>query len=311
VAEHHHDHDHDHGHHHGLGHHHHEHADMRSLRIAIVLTALVFFAQLIGGFVSHSLALLSDAGHVFVDMASLVIAFVGLRIAARSRERHDARYTFGMRRIEILAAMTNGFLLLGICVYILLEAIERFMEPEIVDAPVMLWIAVIGFVANAVSALLLFRSSHITTRSAYLHVLTDMLSSLGVIVAAILLQMTQWMWIDPAISVAIALFIMRGAVRVIRDAGTILMESSPPHIPPVQVRETLLAVDGVSDVHDVHVWQLGSKDYAASAHVVSSRATDDVVMAARAVLRERFDLHHVTIQVEQHDMHDDCGGCDA
>ena len=118
------------GHHHHHGHHHghddHQHQDIRPVRIALILTATVFAAQIIGGIMSNSLALLSDAGHVFVDMASLVIAYVGLTLAARARERHDLQYTFGLRRIEILAALTNGFLLLGICVFIIIEAVERF-----------------------------------------------------------------------------------------------------------------------------------------------------------------------------------------
>jgi cobalt-zinc-cadmium efflux system protein len=305
---HHHGHDHvlGHGHHHG-----HDHHDIKPLRIAILLTSTVFVTQVVGGFLANSLALLSDAGHVLVDLASLLIAYIGLRLAARARERHDIRFTFGLRRIEILAALTNGFLLLGVCVFIIMEAIERFGGEHHVDGTTMLYIAIIGFIANGVSAIYLHRSEHITTRSAYLHVLTDLMSSGGVIIAAIIIELTQWNWIDPLISLLIAAIIIKGAVRVIKEAGIILMESSPAHITPTDVRSAILSIDGVTDVHDVHVWQLGQDQYTASVHVVSLRHGDDVVRDVQARLRDAFAIHHATVQVESTDLHDqgECGAC--
>ncbi|MBS1561695.1 MAG: cation transporter [Bacteroidetes bacterium] len=301
------------GHHHHHGHDHahvHEHRDIRPLRIAMLLTGTVFIAQVVGGFISGSLALLSDAGHVFVDLASLVIAFAGLRIAARAREKNDIRFTFGMRRIEILAALTNGFLLLGICVYIIIEAVRRFASPEHVHADSMLVIAIVGFVANGISALYLHRSEHITTRSAYLHVMTDLLSSAGVIIAAIILSVTDWQWIDPLISLLIAAVIIRGAVRVIKNASVILMESAPEHISPEQVRTALLSEANVINVHDVHVWQLGSKDYTATVHVVSEHPSDEVVLTVQSVMKRQFDIDHTTVQVESPGFDHACGNCE-
>ncbi len=301
---------HDH-HHHGHDHAHvHEHRDIRPLRIAMLLTGTVFIAQVVGGFISGSLALLSDAGHVFVDLASLVIAFAGLRIAARAREKNDIRFTFGMRRIEILAALTNGFLLLGICIYIIMEAVRRFASPEHVHADSMLVIAIVGFVANGISAMYLHRSEHITTRSAYLHVMTDLLSSGGVIIAAIILSVTDWQWIDPLISLLIAAVIIRGAVRVIKNASVILMESAPEHISPEQVRTALLSEANVINVHDVHVWQLGSKDYTATVHVVSEHPSDEVVLTVQSVMKKQFDIDHTTVQVESPGFDHACGNCD-
>ncbi len=297
--------------HHGHDHAHvHEHRDIRPLRIAMILTGTVFIAQVIGGFISGSLALLSDAGHVFVDLASLVIAFAGLRVAARAREKNDIRFTFGMRRVEILAALTNGFLLLGICIYIILEAIRRFAVPEHVHADSMLVVAVVGFIANGISAMYLHRSEHITTRSAYLHVITDLLSSAGVIIAAIILSVTDWQWIDPLISLLIAAVIIRGAVRVIKSASVILMESAPEHISPDDVRAALLKDVRVINVHDVHVWQLGSKDYTATVHVVSEHPSDDVVQAVQTVMKEKFDIVHTTVQVESPGFDHACGNCE-
>lgn len=310
---HHHDHHHGHDHHHHGHGHIHEHTDIKPLRIAVALTSTVFVAQVIGGFASGSLALLSDAGHVLVDLASLLIAFFGLRLAARAREQHDIRYTFGLRRIEILAALTNGFLLIGICIYIVIEAVKRMSgdEHSHVDSEIMLYVAIVGFVANAVSALFLHKSEHITTRSAYLHVITDLLSSLGVIVAAGVIKYTGWELIDPVISILIALVITRGAVRVIRESGVILMESAPTDISPVEVKQELMTIPGIADVHDVHVWQISLRENAASVHVVTARSSDDVVRNVREALKNRFQLTHVTVQVESEDLHakGECGSC--
>ncbi len=300
-----------HHHHHGHDHHDHvhEHRDVKPIRIALFLTGMVFLVQVVGGIISNSLALLSDAGHVLVDLASLLIAFFGLRLAERARERHDVRYTFGLRRIEILAALTNGFLLIGICIYIIIEAIRRFGGEHHVHAESMLAIAVIGFIANAISALYLHKSEHITTRSAYLHVLTDLMSSGGVIIAAIVMSVYDAEWLDPAISIMIALIIMRGAVRVIREAGIILMESAPSHIDPNVVRSELVNLPGISDVHDVHIWQLGQNDVNATVHVVTDRKNDEVVTAVQNHLRDRFGVQHTTVQVESTDLGDGCGAC--
>jgi cobalt-zinc-cadmium efflux system protein len=297
--------------HHGHDHHHHEHRDIRPLRIAIALTSTVFVAQVIGGFYSGSLALLSDAGHVLVDLASLLIAFFGLRLAAKAREQHDVRYTFGLRRIEILAALTNGFLLIGICIYIVIEAIRRLAGDDVhVHAESMLAVAIVGFIANAISALYLHRSEHVTTRSAYLHVMTDLLSSGGVIIGAIILSVTDWEWIDPVISMVIAVLITRGAVTVIRQSSVILMESAPDDVQPADVTAALMAIDGVTNVHDVHVWQLSVGSTTATVHVVSQRLSDDVVRDVQHVLREKFGIGHATVQVESTHLHDD-GGCGA
>lgn len=302
-----------HHHHHGHEHHHdhgiHEHRDVKPLRIAMALTGTVFAVQVVGGLISNSLALLSDAGHVLVDLASLLIAFFGLRLAERAREHHDVRYTFGLRRIEILAALTNGFLLIGICIFIIVEAIRRFGGEHHVHAESMLAIAVIGFIANAISALYLHKSEHITTRSAYLHVLTDLMSSGGVIAAAIVMSVFDADWLDPAISIMIALIIMRGAVRVIREAGIILMESAPSHIDPGVVKSEIVNLPGISNVHDVHVWQLGQHDINATVHVVTDRSNDEVVKTVQQHLRDRFGIAHTTVQVESTNLGDECGSC--
>lgn len=289
------------------GHQHiHEHHDIRPLKIAIALTSLVLVVQIVGGIISNSLALLSDAGHVFVDLASLLIAFFGLRLAAKAREQHDARYTFGLRRLEILAALTNGFILLGMCIYIIIEAVQRFAHPEHVHAKEMLWVAIVGFVANAISAAYLHRSQHITTRSAYLHVLTDLMSSVGVIIGAIILLFTNWEWIDPVMSMAISALIIRGAIRVIREASVILMESAPVNIDLDALTQEIQSLPGVVNVHDVHVWQLGQDDFSATVHVVTAEENDAMVATVKAMLLEKYHISHSTVQIENQHMQDDC-----
>jgi cobalt-zinc-cadmium efflux system protein len=175
----------------------------------------------------------------------------------------------------------------------------------------MLYVAIVGFIANAVSALFLHKSEHITTRSAYLHVITDLLSSLGVIIAAGVIKYTGWELIDPLISILIALVITRGAVRVIRESGVILMESAPMDISPVEMKEELMTIPGITDVHDVHVWQISLRENAASVHVVTARSSDDVVRDVREALKNRFQLTHVTVQVESENLraNGECGSC--
>lgn len=284
----------------------HEHRDIRPLKIAIVLTSTVLIVQIVGGIISNSLSLLSDAGHVFVDLASLLIAFFGLRVAARNREQHDARYTFGLRRLEILAALTNGFILLGMCIYIIIEAVQRFSTPEHVHAKEMLWVAIIGFVANAVSAVFLHKSEHITTRSAYLHVLTDLMSSVGVIIGAILMLFTNWEWVDPAMSVAISALIIRGAIRVIREASIILMESAPEGVDLDKLSADVMTIDGVVNVHDLHVWQLGQNDFSATVHVVTEADNDVMITNVKKLLSERYGINHATVQIETQHLQDGC-----
>ena len=261
---------------------------------------------------------LPDASNGGAEMAfsaapgELLIAYFGLRFAAKAKAEHDVRYTFGLRRIEILAALTNGFLLIGICIYIVMEAVRRMMgdEHSHVDSELMLYVAIVGFIANAISAFYLHRSEHITTRSAYLHVITDLLSSLGVIIAAVVIELTGWELIDPLISIAIAIMITRGAVRVIRQAAVILMESAPSQISPVELRQVVAGLTGIVDVHDVHVWQLGMKEYSASLHVVSDLPTDDVVSSVRAALHDKYGLSHITVQVESSSTaKGECGAC--
>ncbi len=312
---HHHGHDHDHGHEHFHDHgldHVHVKRDSRSLIIAMICTGFIFVVQLVGSFVAHSLALMSDSGHMLIDFASLVIAFFGIRLASRRTQSH--KFNYGWRRVEILAALMNGTILLIVCAYIFYEAIERLQAPEGVLPTEMLVVATIGFLANGIAWYFLRDSHHLTTRSAYLHVLTDLLSSLGVIIGAIAISLTGWDIIDPIISFVITAFIARSAYLLIKRASIILMESTPEHLEADQIHTSLMAHPGVASVHDMHVWQIGANTHAFSAHLVVEQdfAHDTVLRDIRLLLRETYGLHHATLQLESPRFSDEdgCKGCE-
>lgn len=247
---------------------------------------------------------------MLVDLASLIIAFVSLRVALRNDKQH--KYTFGWRRIEILAALFNGIILLGICGVILFEVGEVVFggEDHHVHTEGMIWVAAFGFVANAVALYFLHGSKHLTTRSAYLHVLTDLLSSGGVVLGGIVMHFSNAEWIDPAISVFITLFVGRSAYYLIKKASVILMETVPDSISIEEVTQALCSLPGVVNVHDVHVWQIGSHHLASSAHVVASTSTnsDELLASMNSLLLQKFSINHSTFQIESSDYADshDC-----
>ncbi|GMV52971.1 MAG: cation transporter [Flavobacteriales bacterium] len=291
---------------HGGHHHIHEFRDIRPLRIALLLTGLVLAVQLVGGLLTNSVVLASYAAHVFVDVSSLLIAYIGLTLGARMQSRRGTRFTFGLRRLEILAALTNGFVLIGICVFIVLEAIGRLSHPMHVHADEMLWVAITAFVANSFSAWYLHKSTHITTRSAYLHVVTDLMSSIGVVIAAIAVKLTNWPLIDSAIGIAIAVVISVGAIRIIREALIILMETAPYRLSIADLEAGVRSIPGILDVHDIHVWQLSRKESAATLHVVTQQPNDEMLRAVQQFLHDHFGIHHVTVQIEQSNLNDEC-----
>ncbi len=318
-------HDHSHSHsshsHHSHSHHSHDHyhadiaSDSRSLKIAMACTASIFVAQVIGGFFSHSLSLLSDAGHMFADAGALFIAFMALRFYSRSHADVEKlrKFTFGFRRIEVLAALVNGVVLLGMCGYIMVEAVERFIHPEEVLSVQMLYVATVGLIANGISAMVLHKSHHLSTRSAYLHVLTDLLSSVAVIIGGVLIYLTHYYWIDSILSFLIASMIIRSAIRLIRTSGTVLMDTAPKEIPKVEIERELLGLEGVASVHDVHVWEISPGENTMSAHIVvpSEEHHDRILHSMKTMLAEKFSLHHSTLQIESQHYSDEqhCDGC--
>ena len=289
-------------HDHGGGHAHthaHAHAtSTRALAWALALTFVILLVEAIGGWVSNSLALLADAGHVLTDAGALGLS---LFVAWLSRQPSSAEKTYGYLRWEILAALINGATLLGISAWIVIEALQRFRHPEHVAGGVMLAAAALGFVVNAVAAWLLHgaHESSLNVRGAYLHVLGDMLASLGTVAAAVVIRFTGWLTADPIASLLTTLLIVAGAWTLVRESVDVLLEASPPHIDLDTVRARIESIPNVESVHDLHVWTVTSGMVAMSAHAIvrDSRCHQDVLERAHDLLLG-MGIQHVTIQLE-------------
>lgn len=277
---------------------------MRSLRIALALTAVLLVVEVIGGILSNSIALLADAGHMLTDVAALALA---LFVAWFSRQPSSPQKTYGYLRWEILAAFVNGAGLLLISVWIAFEAVMRLRTPEPVAGGLMLVVAVAGLVVNIIAARILVESSshNLNARGAYLHVLGDLLASVGTVAAAILIRYTGWLVADPIASILTTVLIMRGAWRLVRESVDILLESTPAHIPMPAVRGQLEAIPGIESVHDVHVWAVTPAVVAMSAHcIVREPGQHQHVLEHIHDAMRLFGIEHVTIQLERDEMHD-------
>lgn len=269
--------------------------------LSLVLTGLILVAEVVGGVWTGSLALLSDAAHVFLDMLALGMSYAAILVAGL---KPNDRHTYGFHRMKVLAAFVNGATLLLVAVEIFREAIHRFANPEPILAGPMLVVAVIGLVVNLVVALVLRSHDHedLNTKSAFLHVLSDALSSVGVIGAGILILFTGWTWVDPLVSVMIALVILSSSGRVLKQAIHILNEGTPEDMPVPEVAAAISEVPGVTEVHDLHIWTVGPGYPVLSAHVViADRAlshTREIMEQLKEVLDSKFRLKHTTIQFE-------------
>lgn len=275
--------------------------DRRSLVLALMVTATIMILEAVGGWISGSLALQADAGHMLVDSSSLLLAILAISFASRPA---DHRRTYGFYRAEILAALVNGALLLGVAVLIFWEAIQRLRSPSEIQIGTMLGVALVGLGANAVSMLLLHKRSHgsLNVRGAYLHVIGDALSSVGVVTAAVVIHFTGWLFVDALVSLAIALVIVWGALRLLREATDVLLEAVPAHLDLAEILHAMEAAEGVNRIHDLHVWTISSGMHALSAHVVIDSCdlgqNDEILGSLQTILADRFGLHHVTLQIE-------------
>ncbi|HSM93090.1 MAG TPA: cation diffusion facilitator family transporter [Anaeromyxobacteraceae bacterium] len=307
-----------HGHEHGHEHHGHAHpvrgghepgADRaavarrtrRRLALSLVCTAGIMVAEAVGGLVSGSLALLSDAGHMLTDTGALAMALVAAVLASRPA---DDRRTYGYRRAEVLGAQLNVGALLGLSVWIAWEAIERLGTPRgPINLPVMAIIGLIGLAGNLAILYWLHEEHGVNARSAFLHVLSDAISSVAVLAAAGLMALNPALeWVDPALSLLITVLILYGAARLALEITHILMESVPAHLDVAAVGGAMGTATGVAAVHDLHIWTIASGLYALSAHVVVTGAdvgrNDEILDDVKRILRERFAIDHATIQIE-------------
>lgn len=272
---------------------------LRPLALALLITASVMVLEIIVGLLSRSLALLADAGHMATDAAALGMSLAASWIARQPATRTK---TYGFYRTEILAAFLNGLTLWLIVVWIVYEAIHRFLHPPVVQAPMMLLTATIGLAANLGSSWVLRRSQmqSLNARSAYLHVLADAVGSLAVIGAAVVMWSTDWYLADPLASLVVCAVILWSSWSLIRQSVNILLEGTPAHIDVVQVMRAMQEVPGVRRVHDVHVWTITSGMDAMSGHILVEdvRESRSVLDQLNALVRTRFGIHHTTFQLE-------------
>ncbi len=297
-----------HGHRHGHSHNHvhnHNHAvsgQSHSKRLwwALGLTSSFLIVEVVGGLLTQSLALLSDAAHMFTDTAALAIALTAIQIARRPADR---KRTFGYHRFEILAAAFNALLLFMVAFYILYEAWMRIQQPAEIESMGMLGIAITGLLVNLLSMYLLIggKEQSLNIKGAYLEVLSDALGSVGVIAGALIIMFTGWLWVDSIIAVAIGFWVLPRTWILLRDSLNILLEGVPANINLDNIRTDLKQLDGVDDVHDLHVWALTSGKSSMTAHlVVPSADTQQILEAARELLAQRYQLHHITLQCERY-----------
>lgn len=291
-------HGHAHGHHHGLS------GDasperQRKLSWVLGITSAYLLAEVVGGLWTHSLALLADAGHMLTDVVGLALALWAVRLAARPP---TPRHSYGLHRAEILAAQGNSVALIGISLYVLVEAYQRLRQPPPVASLPMLSIAALGLLVNAIGLWVLRGGGDqsLNLRGAYYELLSDALGSLGALLAGGLMWATGWYYADPLISAGLALFMLPRSIRLLREATTVLLEATPLDIDLQALRDRLSALPGILGIHDLHVWSLTSDKHAMSVHVqlADGHHHDAIVRAVRLCAAESFQIDHVTVQVE-------------
>lgn len=305
MGGHHHHHGHGHHHHHGHAHGHAGERNRRRLAFTLALAAVYMVAEVVGGILSNSLALLADAGHMLSDVGALALSLFAMWIAQKPA---TPTRTYGYYRTEILAALANGATLIGISLYIFFEAYQRLLNPEPVVGPLMMWIAAGGLLVNLSGIALLHggKDESLNVRGAWLHLITDALGSVGAMLGGLAVWAFGWLWADPLVSVLIGLLVIYASWDLLKQSVAVLLEGAPAHIDVEAVREAMLEVRGVEAVHDLHVWTITSGLEAMSGHVVVGDEIERgewcaILTTLHRVLHDRFGLDHLTIQIEPRD----------
>jgi cobalt-zinc-cadmium efflux system protein len=281
----------------------------KKLLLILAFTVTLTVLEIVGGIVSNSLALLSDAGHMLTDSLAVFLSYLAIRW---SRRPANHRKTFGYHRAEILVALANGAALVAIAGYIFYEAVLRFFNPQEVKTGILIVIATIGLAGNLFGLFILKGESHenLNVRSAFFHILADTLSSVGVIVGGVIIWFTGWYLVDSLIGVLIGGIVLRGAIDLVMESGEILLESTPRDIDMAQLRQEVQKIPGVEDLHDIHIWTIGSGMRALSAHVltdnISTRESQEIACRIRAVLGDQFNITHTTLEMECETCGDSC-----
>ena len=279
----------------------------KALWTTLILTLFFTIVEVIGGIISNSLALLSDSAHMISDVFALGLSMLALYLAKRPP---NEKYTFGYLRFEAIASFLNGLALVIIAIGIFIEGIRRFIQPEDIDFKWMLIIAFIGLVVNVVLTLVLHQSSeeeeNLNIKSALWHFIGDLLSSIGVIISAILIYYTGFYFFDPLISMVIGAIIFTGGSRIVRESYFIIMDAVPEKFDLEQIRKDIHEIEGVEDVHEMHLWAIATDHYSITAHVFVSAdiQTHCVILAITEMLKEKYGLVHATIQTEHAMIHD-------
>jgi cobalt-zinc-cadmium efflux system protein len=298
-----------------MDHHHHDHSHARgnagdthppgtfgfAFAVGVALNLTIVVAELVFGYAANSLALIADAAHNFSDVIGLVLAWAAAWLALR---RPTQQHTYGYRRASILAALINAGLLLLAVGGITVEALRRFQAPATVASQTVIFVAILGVIVNGATALLFMRGRHgdLNIRGAYLHMVADAGVSLGVVVAALLVMWTGWLWIDPAVSLGIAAVVLASGWGLARDSANLAMDGVPKGIDPVTVESYLRQCDGVIEVHDLHIWAMSTNETALTAHLVRPGGLDDAFLnKVCEELSRRFRIQHATLQIEAGD----------
>ncbi|MGE5856535.1 MAG: cation diffusion facilitator family transporter [Syntrophaceae bacterium] len=273
----------------------------KKLLLILAFNVTLMVLEVAGGIVSRSLALLSDAGHMLTDSLAVFLSYLAIHW---SRRPADHRKTFGYHRAEILVALANGVALAAIAGYIFYEAVLRFFHPQEIKTGILLVIATIGLAGNLFGLFILKGESHenLNVRSAFFHILADTLSSVGVIFGGVIIWYTRWHLVDSLIGMLIGGIVLRGAVDLVMESGEILLEATPRDIDIAHLQREVAQIPGVEDLHDIHIWTIGSGMRALSAHVltdnISTRESQEIACRVRAVLGEKFNITHTTLEME-------------
>ncbi|MDG4715244.1 cation diffusion facilitator family transporter [Winogradskyella marincola] len=284
--------------------HSHNHSDLkgRKLLITIVLNIVITVAQVIGGLVSGSLSLISDALHNFSDVLSLIVSYVAAKL---SQQKASINRTFGYKRAEILAAFINASTLIIVAIILIKEAVERFQNPQQINSNLVIWLSLIAIIANGLSVLLLKKEStnNINMRSAYLHLLTDMLASVAVLIGGLLMKYYQLFWVDSLLTLLIALYLIYVGYDLLKTSTKMLMLFTPEHINIKDVVRAVNKLPKVNKLHHVHIWNLSDHELHLEAHLdltedINTTEFNDLLLKIEELLHEEFDINHVTIQPE-------------
>jgi cobalt-zinc-cadmium efflux system protein len=289
------------GHHHLHGHHHPK-ATGKNLLISILLNIVITVSQVIGGLLSGSLALLSDALHNFSDVLSLIVSYIANVL---SKKKASTNKTFGYKRAEIIAAFVNSATLIVVAIILIKEAIERFIQPEEIESNLVIWLSLIGIIANGFSVLLLKKDSqnNMNMKSAYLHLLTDMMASVAVFVGGLLMKYYQFYWVDPLLTLAIALYLIYMGYDLLKDSTRVLMLFTPNTIQVQHIVDTITTIKPVKNVHHVHIWQLNEDEVHLEAHIdfiedIRISQFDAILEQIEEEVYHKHGINHVNIQPE-------------